>query len=147
MANGLTNLEVAADDAGQRRREFEEILTRLQDNPIGSLAFAGVLGKVHDDSDVGIGIGGAVTYYNYARHFRAEAAANLTAIAALKAAELAQWREERLSDIAPYQNPLFAAAARSFLEKPKDPDARRALALWFQNYPGRGLYAGPRASG
>jgi len=90
----------------------------------------------------GIGIGGAVTYYNYARHFRAEAAANLTAIAALKAAELAQWREERLSDIAPYQNPLFAAAARSFLEKPKDPDARRALALWFQNYPGRGLYAG-----
>ena len=89
----------------------------------------------------GIIAGGCFAYRNYARHFRATAEEQLSAIADLKVAELTQWRRERLLDAEPFRLPAFAAAVRRFFENPQDPDAKQSLRTWIQNYPARLGYA------
>lgn len=66
-----------------------------------------------------------IYYKNYEQHFRAEVEIQLSAIAALKVGELAQYRKERLADGALlFQNPSICALVRLFLEKPAPPRTR-----------------------
>ena len=79
----------------------------------------------------GIVAAGWLYYRSIERHQRAQVEHQLSAIADLKAGELAQWRKERLGDAAIFfKNASFAALVRRFLEKTADPDAQRQIQDW-----------------
>ena len=70
-------------------------------------------------------------YGNYKRHFRAEIARQLSAIADLKTDELVGWRAERLADATVFfRNASFSGLVRRFFEKPADSTARSQLWVW-----------------
>ena len=80
---------------------------------------------------LGIVVGGAFYYRHYEQHFRAEAGRQLSAIAELKADELAQYRKERLGDATIFfQNAAFSGLVRRFLEHPEDAEAQPQLHGW-----------------
>ncbi len=76
----------------------------------------------------GIVTSGYFYYRNYERHFRAEAESQFSAIAELKADELAQYRKERLWDAgAFFKNPAFSSLVRRFLDHPEVAEAQQQL--------------------
>jgi PAS domain S-box-containing protein len=84
---------------------------------------------------LGIGVGGAFYYRRYERHFRAEAESQLSAIAELKADELAQYRKERLGDANSFfQNATFSGLVRRFFDRPEDTEAQEQLRGWLNKY-------------
>jgi PAS domain S-box-containing protein len=77
---------------------------------------------------VGIVAGGSYFYRSFKRNYRAEVERQLSAIAGLKADELAHYRQERLGDGAViYKNTAFSALVRRHFEHPKDLEARDQL--------------------
>ena len=83
----------------------------------------------------GIVMGGAFYYRHYEQHFRAEAGRQLSAIAELKADELAQYRKERLWDAGTFfKNPAFSSLVRRFLDHPEDAEALPQLQEWAAKY-------------
>ncbi len=73
----------------------------------------------------GIIAGGALTYLNYERQYRAQVEGQLSAIAELKVAELVQWRKERLGDAAVFLNDLpFIVLVRQMMDHPEDASLR-----------------------
>ena len=78
---------------------------------------------------------GWLYYRNYEKQFRIGIEQQLSAIADLKAADLAQYRKERLEDGSMFfQNAPFAALVRRFLEKPEDAEAQRQIQIWIGKY-------------
>jgi PAS domain S-box-containing protein len=74
-------------------------------------------------------------YRNYERQFRAEAERQLSAIAELKADELAQYRKERLGDATSFfKNAVFSGLVRRFFEHPEDTEAQEQLRAWLDKY-------------
>jgi len=51
----LAHLDIAADDSGQRRREFEESLARLENRVVRALALTRRIRHVYDDANILIG--------------------------------------------------------------------------------------------
>ena len=83
----------------------------------------------------GIVRSGYVYYRNYEKHYRTEVERQLSAIAELKADELADWRKERLGDAAVfYKNDNFSARVRQYLKTPGDPEARTKLRTWISQF-------------
>jgi PAS domain S-box-containing protein len=84
---------------------------------------------------LGIVVGGAFYYRYYERQFRAGIAQQLSAIAELKAEELAQYRKERLGDAATFfKNAAFSGLVRRFLDHPEDAEAQEQLRAWLDKY-------------
>ena len=84
---------------------------------------------------LGIVVGGIFYYRHYERQFRAGIEQQLSAIAELKADELAQYRKERLGDATTFfQNAAFSGLVRRFLDHPDDADAQEQLRLWLDKY-------------
>jgi len=82
----------------------------------------------------GIVVAGYFYYRNYEKRYRAEVERQLSAIADLKAAELVQWRQERLGDAAIfYKNPNFSDLVRLYLQKPEDEEMRARLKTWLRH--------------
>jgi len=82
---------------------------------------------------VGLVTVGYSSYRNYERDYRAAAEHQLSAIAELKAGELARYRKERLGDAnIIYNNPAFSQLVRRFLEQPQDAEAPRQLQIWME---------------
>ena len=80
---------------------------------------------------VGIVTAAVLYYRSYEGHYRAEVERQLSAIAELKATELADWRSERLADAAIfYKNVLFSALVRRHFENLTDQDAQSQLRTW-----------------
>ena len=81
-------------------------------------------------------IGTGVFYYrDVAQKYHTEVVRNLTAVAALKQGELAQWRKERLGDGAIlFQNVAFGGLVRRFLENAPDGEAQRQLLDWLSRF-------------
>jgi hypothetical protein len=91
----------------------------------------GVLGLIFVVLAAGIVAVGHFYYRNYKQHYRAEVERQITAIAELKADELADWRKERLGDGAVfYKNAAFAALVRRYFDNPADAEARAHLQTW-----------------
>jgi len=76
----------------------------------------------------GIVMGGAFYYRHYEQHFRAEAGRQLSAIAELKADELAQYRKERLWDAGTFSRTrLFPVWCGAFSITRKTPKRCRSF--------------------
>jgi hypothetical protein len=76
---------------------------------------------------------GALYSRSYEEKQRAEVEHQLAAIADLKAAELVQWRKERLSDAAVFnRNPYFFGMVLRYFEDPGNSDARKRLQTWMR---------------
>jgi PAS domain S-box-containing protein len=83
----------------------------------------------------GIVAAGLISYRHYEQRYRAEVERQLAAVAELKVAELARWREERLADAAAlFGNPAFASLVRTALAPPGDAEARRLLSGWIEGH-------------
>ena len=79
----------------------------------------------------GVASGGRLYYQSYARHFRAAAESEISAVAALKVSELTTWRAERIGDAnAFFDNASFATLVRRWLDHPADRQAEGALRDW-----------------
>jgi len=79
----------------------------------------------------GIVAAGHFYYRNYKQHYRAEVERQITAIAELKAHELAGWRKERLGDGAVFfRNAAFSALVRRYFDNSADAEARAHLQTW-----------------
>jgi PAS domain S-box-containing protein len=79
----------------------------------------------------GIVTAGCLYYRNYKQQFRAAAEHQLTAIAELKASDLAQYRKERLEDASIFfNNTAFSGLVRRFFNHPEDTDAQRQIQEW-----------------
>src|ERR1039458_5541464 len=84
---------------------------------------------------LGIVVGGTFYYRNYERQFRTGIESQLSAIAELKADQLAQYRKERLGDAATFfQNAAFSGLVRRFFDHPEDADAQEQLRTWLDKY-------------
>jgi PAS domain S-box-containing protein len=84
---------------------------------------------------LGIVVGGTFYYRHYERQFRTGIEDQLSAIAELKADELAQYRKERLGDAATFfQNAAFSGLVRRFFDHPEDADAQEQLRTWLDKY-------------
>jgi PAS domain S-box-containing protein len=78
---------------------------------------------------------GYVSYRNYEKHHLTEVERQLSAIAELKAEELAGWRKERLGDASVfYKNDNFSARVRQYLKTPGDPEAQTRLRTWISQF-------------
>ncbi len=83
----------------------------------------------------GLVIASYLSYRNYEQHFRSQVERQLSAVAELKVAELADWRTERLGDAQLiYRNPAFSSLAARYLENPQDTTAREQLQIWLDKY-------------
>src|ERR1017187_3225121 len=84
---------------------------------------------------LGIVVGGTFYYRSYERQFRTGIESQLSAIADLKAGELAQYRKERLGDAATFfQNAAFSGLVRRFFDNPEDAAAQEQLRTWLDKY-------------
>lgn len=80
-------------------------------------------------------------FRGYAKRFRREVEQQLSAIAELKVAGLAQWRNERLADGKLFfHNPDFSALARRWREAPDDAEAQRQIEGWMKTMLAHGQY-------
>ena len=83
----------------------------------------------------GIVTAGYLYYHNHEKHYRTEVERQLSAIAELKADELAGWRKERLGDASVfYKNDNFSARVRQYLKTPDDPEAQTKLRTWISQF-------------
>ncbi len=74
-------------------------------------------------------VAGYLSFRSYQQSLQAESGSQLKAIASLKAAEVASWREEQVGDaVELVSNPIFGEYVRRQLES--DDDATRALQEW-----------------
>ena len=70
---------------------------------------------------LGIAIGGHLSYRNFEQEFHRQAGKQVSAIAELKANDLAGWRRERLIDAQSfYRNPVFSGLVERYFENPAD---------------------------
>ena len=84
----------------------------------------------------GILASGYFVYRGYETHYRQEAGDELNAVAALKTAQLVQWRSERLGDgEIIHRNFAFASLTRRFFANPLDQEAAQQIKNWFDQYP------------
>jgi PAS domain S-box-containing protein len=89
----------------------------------------------------GIVVGSYLYFYYYEKQYRTEVENQLSAVAQLRAGELAQWRQERLADAAVcYRNVAFAAMVRRFFEKPEDAETQVQLRAWLGHFQKGGQY-------
>ena len=83
----------------------------------------------------GIVVVADLAYQGYKHHYRTQMELELAAVAELKVAELAQWRNERLGDAEVlFRNPLFAARAADFFRDPLDQELERPIRALLQLY-------------
>ena len=76
-----------------------------------------------------------INFQKYELQFRAEAHAQLSAIANLKAGELVQWRKERMGNASMlFRNSAFSDLTRRVLENPNDTSAQMQLQAWADKY-------------
>ncbi len=76
---------------------------------------------------------GYVHFHDYEQHYRTEVERQLSAVAELKAGELAAWRAERLADATVlFRSAVFAALVRRALGNPKDLESREQLHGWLR---------------
>ena len=82
-------------------------------------------------------------YYRiYEQHIRDNSERQLYTIAALKVTELTQFRRERMSDAASFNNnPMFSGLVRHFLEHPSDAQAQEQLRSWLSRFQDNYKYA------
>ena len=81
------------------------------------------------------------SYRNYERNFYSAAERQLSAIAELKAGELAQYRKERLKDAGIFlNNDGFSFLVKRFLTNPEDVDAQRQIREWAGRFTAAGQY-------
>jgi PAS domain S-box-containing protein len=89
---------------------------------------------------LGIAVGGHVSYRNFEEEFRRQAEKQVSAIAELKASQLADWRQERLIDAHSfYHNPVFSALVQRYFENPADVETRKQIISnmeYYQSYAG-----------
>ncbi len=79
----------------------------------------------------GIVIVGGLYLRGQARHYRAQVEGQLSALADLKTAALAQWRSERIGDASTFQsNRAFSALVERMVADPGDPDPREQVRGW-----------------
>jgi len=84
---------------------------------------------------------GYLSYLHYKKRFLTEASARLEAISALKAAELHDWRRERVADAEILRlNPSLHRLARRIIGNPSDVRAREELRAWLEGYETYGQY-------
>lgn len=83
----------------------------------------------------GIILAGYLSYAAYAKHHRTEVERQLSAIADLKAAELQDWRRERIGDAQVFfGNETFSRVAGSYLENPADGRIKKEILSWISKY-------------
>jgi len=91
----------------------------------------GVLGLIFFVLAAGIVTAGCFYYRHYEQQYRAEVERQISAVAELKAVELADWRKERLGDAAVFfKNAAFSALVRRHFDNPGDAEARAHLQTW-----------------
>ena len=74
---------------------------------------------------------GYLSYRSYAAQYRAQVESQLLAIADLKVAELAQWRNERMGDAGLiFENAAFSDLVARLFAHPEDVDARGRTQAW-----------------
>jgi len=82
----------------------------------------------------GIVAAGTLYYRNHKKHHTVEVERQLSAIADLKADELAGWRKERLRDTAVFhKNTAFSALVRRYFDNPEDMEAQGQLLTWLRH--------------
>lgn len=75
-----------------------------------------------------IALGGYFSYRNFGKEFRRQAENQISAIAELKAAELEDWRRERLVDAQSfYRNSVFSGLVENYFENPADVEIRKQI--------------------
>src|ERR1019366_5737202 len=75
------------------------------------------------------------SYRNYERNYYSEAERQLSAVAELKAGELARYRKERLGDAGVFfKNAAFSGLMRRFLDRPEDAEAQKQIQEWAVKY-------------
>jgi PAS domain S-box-containing protein len=83
----------------------------------------------------GIAIGGYMSYRNFEEEFRRQAGNQISAIARLKATQLADWRRERLVDAQFfYRNSVFSGLVETYFENPADVEARNQIISRLEYY-------------
>jgi len=93
-----------------------------------------VLGLVFVVLAAGIITAGVFYYRYYEQHCRTEMETQIAAIAELKAAELADWRADRLGDGAVFfKNAAFSALVRRHFDDPEDVEAREQIRTWLSH--------------
>lgn len=81
-------------------------------------------------------LSGYAVYQSYEAHCRTKSEDELTAVAALKTAQLVQWRSERLRDgEIMHRNSAFASLVRCYFDNPLDANAALAIRSWLDHYP------------
>ena len=94
-----------------------------------------VLGLIFVVLAAGIITAGVFYYRHYAQHYRTEVERQISAIAELKADELAAWRKERLGDGAVFfRNAAFSALVRRHFHDPEDVEAREQIRTWLSQF-------------
>ncbi len=89
----------------------------------------------------GIVTGSYLSYHSYERQYHAQVENQLAGIAALKADELQDWRNEREGDAKIlYDNPVFSMLVQRTLENPDDDAAQVELQAWLNQYHIHGQY-------
>ncbi|MBN1392760.1 MAG: PAS domain S-box protein [Sedimentisphaerales bacterium] len=83
----------------------------------------------------GVITGGWVYYSKYKTHYKTEVGKQLAAIGKLKAADLADWRKERLGDAGTfYKNTVFSKLVREYFDQADNTDVRMQLETWLNGY-------------
>jgi PAS domain S-box-containing protein len=84
---------------------------------------------------------GGFYFRSDARRYRAEVEHQLSAVAELKAGELARWRAERLGDASVFLgNAPFSALARRLFDNPQDTETQAQLRTWLAKVQTHYLY-------
>ncbi len=90
---------------------------------------------------IGILIAGHFFYSSYEHNYRSQVEHQLSSIADLKAAELIEWRKERIGDAGLlFRNPAFSNTVQDYLEKPDDADSKERLHAWLYRHLQFGQY-------
>lgn len=91
---------------------------------------------------VGIITAGYLYFRSYAAHYRTAVARELSSVADLKAAELVQYRKERLGDgSVVFHNATVAALVRRVFDNPADDEAQAQLRVWLDSIEAHYQYA------
>jgi len=106
----------------------------VQDRDVDERRSAVALVLVFAVLAVGIVTAGYLYYRNHEQHYRTGVEQQLSAIAELKVAELAHWRNERLGDAAVFhRNAAFSALVRRHFEQPENLETQGQLRTWLSH--------------
>lgn len=90
-----------------------------------------------------IAISGHLSYSNFEEEFRHQAENQISAIAELKAAQLIDWRQERLIDAQSfYHNAVFSGLVERYFENPTDMETRKQIVSRLEYYQSHANYDG-----